>query len=190
MKSFFTSTPFSPRPVISQHPSFTNMNHCIGRLLLLTSLSTMGSDPVFALMNCRANEAQWTAWTRPSRIPLRSAKAETEIKAPPRSGFAQQVLDFALRTPVWKHILVPQARSTMVKTAESNGIPWLSAKKWLQDHTNLPSISQSDYSYPSYYRQAFHAYEDGNLSWDAALEVEIASAAVGARNFPSYGACS
>lgn len=40
---------------------------------------------------------------------------------------------------------------------------------------------------PEYYRQAFHAYDDGNLSWEAAYEVEIASCAVGARNFPQYG---
>ena len=181
--------PYSPGPVISQHPSFTSMNHRIFRVILLTSLLALGSDQASALLHSRATEAPWPAWKlRPSRIPLRSANAEPEIKAPPRSGFAQQFLDFALKTPLWKHILVPQARSTMVKTAESNGIPWPAAKKWLQEHTNLPTILPSDYSYPSYYRQAFHAYEDGNLSWDAALEVEIASAAVGARNFPRYGA--
>jgi ubiquinone/menaquinone biosynthesis C-methylase UbiE len=124
---------------------------------------------------------------RPLRVPLRSTTVTTEVKAPPRSGLAQQALDFALKTPLWKHILVPQARSTMVKTAESNGIPWQSAKTWLQENMNLPTISESEYSVPSYYKQSFHAYEEGNLSWDAALEVEIASAAVGARNFPKYG---
>jgi ubiquinone/menaquinone biosynthesis C-methylase UbiE len=40
---------------------------------------------------------------------------------------------------------------------------------------------------PSYYQKAFHAYETGNLSWEAAYEVEIASCAVGARNFPQFG---
>jgi len=44
------------------------------------------------------------------------------------------------------------------------------------------------FSVPEYYKSAFHAYEDGNLSWDAAWEVEIASCSVGARNFPQYGA--
>jgi ubiquinone/menaquinone biosynthesis C-methylase UbiE len=165
------------------------MNYRIGRLAVLTSFFAAAIDEASALTNGLSTTTRWiTCDLRPSRMPLRSTKADPEVKAPPRSGFAQQVLDLALRTPVWKHILVPQARSTMVKTAESNGIPWQSAKTWLQEHTNLPTISQSDYSYPPYYRKAFHAYEEGNLSWDAALEVEIASAAVGARNFPIYGA--
>ncbi|KAL3939731.1 MAG: hypothetical protein SGBAC_005596 [Bacillariaceae sp.] len=45
------------------------------------------------------------------------------------------------------------------------------------------------FAVPEYYKSAaFHAYEEGNLSWDAAWEVEIASCSVGARNFPQYGA--
>lgn len=32
--------------------------------------------------------------------------------------------------------------------------------------------------YPTYYKQPFHAYDEGNLSWEAALEVELAAKAV------------
>jgi ubiquinone/menaquinone biosynthesis C-methylase UbiE len=123
---------------------------------------------------------------------LASATTDTKAsqeqnKAPPRTGFAQQILDFALTTPIWKYVLVPQARSTMVKTAEANGIPWQAAKQWLAENSQQRPILESEYTVPTYYKQAFHAYEDGNLSWDAALEVEIASCSVGARNFPEYG---
>ena len=38
-------------------------------------------------------------------------------------------------------------------------------------------------SYPSYYLQPFHAYEDGNLNWLAAFEVEPASYAMALRTF-------
>ena len=31
----------------------------------------------------------------------------------PRSGFAQQLLDAALASPVWKYVLVPQARASI-----------------------------------------------------------------------------
>lgn len=112
----------------------------------------------------------------------------TLIKAPPRTGFAQKLLDFALTTPLWKYVLVPQARSTMAKTAEANGIPWKACKDWLQSEAHRRIIPESEYTVPSYYRQAFHAYDSGNLSWEAALEVEIVSCSVGARNFPQYGA--
>merc|ERR1711957_70586 len=80
----------------------------------------------------------------------------------------------------------------MVETAEANEIPWTAAKKWIQSQVPLAEqendlhINKSS-SIPSYYQKEFHAYETGNLSWEAAFEVEIASAAVGARNFPEYG---
>ena len=41
---------------------------------------------------------------------------------------------------------------------------------------------------PAYYRQPFHAYEPGNLCWEAAWEAEVAGRAVGARNYPAFGA--
>jgi ubiquinone/menaquinone biosynthesis C-methylase UbiE len=110
--------------------------------------------------------------------------SSTETKAPPRSGLAQTLLNFALASPLWKYVLVPQARATMEKTAEANGIPWKTAKDWLETNSQLPPIPE--YSVPEYYKKAFHAYDEGNLSWDAALEVEIASCSVGARNFPQY----
>lgn len=74
-------------------------------------------------------------------------------------------------------------------TAAENGIPWL--RTWLESHKNGPWKSDQSLhtaaDTPDYYQQAFHAYEEGNLCWKAALEVEIASAAVGARNFPAFG---
>jgi hypothetical protein len=120
----------------------------------------------------------------PSTTRLHSV-ADTGSKAPPRTGFGQTVLNFALASPLWKHVLVPQARATMVKTAEANGIPWDDAKNWLETNCEMTTIDE--YSVPEYYKRAFHAYEEGNLSWKAALEVEIASCSVGARNFPQYG---
>ena len=108
-----------------------------------------------------------------------------ETRAPPRTGIAQKILDFALETPIWKFVLVPQARATMVKTAESNGIPWNGSKEWIKRNSKIVDIQ--DYFFPDYYLREFHAYEEGNLSWEAAWEVEIASCSVGARNFPQYG---
>ena len=111
--------------------------------------------------------------------------------AQPRTGFLQGLLDFVLASPLWKLVLVPQARQKMVDTAASNGIPWQECKEWLLAQPNAPwkdgVTLHSDSNIPDYYKQSFHAYEEGNLCWEAAIEVEIASAAVGARNFPQYG---
>lgn len=118
--------------------------------------------------------------------------AATATRAPPRTGLAQQILDWALTSPVWKLVLVPQARANIVKTAEANQIPWTKTKAWIQNqmmlvHNDDHDVETDITEVPDYYKRAFHAYEMGNLSWEAAYEVEIASCAVGARNFPQYG---
>ena len=118
----------------------------------------------------------------------------------PRTGILQSLLNVALRSPLWDYVLVPQARKTMVDTAEANGIAWRQQKEWMEgrvrDRLRLGSSSVEDWpdlhssqeSIPEYYKDAsFHAYQRGNLCWDAGLEQEIASRAVGARNFPKFG---
>ena len=47
-----------------------------------------------------------------------SADATTSTRAPPRTGFAQTLLNYALNSPLWKQVLVPQARQKIVTTAE------------------------------------------------------------------------
>jgi len=113
-------------------------------------------------------------------------------KSEPRSGFAQQLLNFALASPLWEYVLVPQARASIVKTAEENGIPWMLAKKWLESQADAPwndpnnDIDFTDYQFPQYYTKSFHAYSEGNLGYNAAFEQELASRAIGARNFPKF----
>eukprot|EP00978_Attheya_sp_CCMP212_P038266 scaffold187990_cov45-Attheya_sp.AAC.1 len=121
---------------------------------------------------------------------------EEDVRAKPRTGFAQVLLNAALGSPLWKLVLVPMARNNIKKTAEANGIRWSDAKSWIQSqegpwNTQTPitedqSITSS--SYPDYYLQEFHSYEAGNLSWESAFEQELAGRAVGARNFPQRGA--
>lgn len=41
--------------------------------------------------------------------------------------------------------------------------------------------------YPDYYLQAFHAYDEGNLNWLAAFEVESATYSMALRTFPDKG---
>mmetsp|Transcript_38279 Transcript_38279/g.114599 ORF Transcript_38279/g.114599 Transcript_38279/m.114599 type:complete len:477 (+) Transcript_38279:60-1490(+) len=117
---------------------------------------------------------------------------------PPRSrGLAMRgggidigraLLDAALSSPLYKAVLVPQAQRTMVETAERNGVPWRDALDWIKARGPWRlSEDDSAVAIPEYYRRPFHAYEQGNLCWDAAWEGEIASRAVGARNFPEFG---
>jgi ubiquinone/menaquinone biosynthesis C-methylase UbiE len=84
-----------------------------------------------------------------------------------------------------------QARQMMIKRAATIGIDWpktvaeLHQRDWQPD---LEAVQDPDLVYPDYYVRSFHAYEKGNLSWEAATEVEVAAHAVHARIWPEAGA--
>ena len=126
------------------------------------------------------------------------------------------LLDAALQSPLYSLVLVPQAKRTMVETAEQNGVAWRDSLAWIKEQGPW-DVPPSPAAVPEYYVEPFHAYvplhccrftatalllllrplatylssslryADGNLNWDAAWEGEIASRAVGARNFPAFG---
>ena len=77
-----------------------------------------------------------------------------------------------------------RARNMMIKRAESIGVPWrdnvqkLSDRDWNEE---IAEVENRQIQYPDYYLNSFHAYEKGNLSWEAAWEVESAAHAVHAK---------
>jgi ubiquinone/menaquinone biosynthesis C-methylase UbiE len=92
-----------------------------------------------------------------------------------------------------------QARTMMIKRAESIGVYWRQEVQKLRSRNStadfsptweddLAQLQTADLTYPDYYVTSFHAYEQGNLSWEAAMEVESAAHAVHARIFPEAGA--
>ena len=84
-----------------------------------------------------------------------------------------------------------RARQMMIKRAETIGVYWmqeveqLKARDWSAD---LAAVQNPSVQYPDYYVRSFHAYSEGNLGWEPALEVEVAAKAVHARIFPDAGA--
>jgi ubiquinone/menaquinone biosynthesis C-methylase UbiE len=111
------------------------------------------------------------------------------------AGVVNQVL--AIK-PLW-NLAKGRARAMMVKRAESIGVPWRETVQELQTRhteeafssdwqTELKAIQNPDLSYPAYYTTSFHAYDEGNLGWRPAMEVEVAAKAVHARIWPEAGA--
>jgi ubiquinone/menaquinone biosynthesis C-methylase UbiE len=84
-----------------------------------------------------------------------------------------------------------QARQMMIKRAEKIGVSWtdevetLKKRDW-QD--NLAQVKNTQLTYPDYYLKSFHAYETGNMSWQAAFEVEPVARTVHAKIWHSSGA--
>ena len=79
-----------------------------------------------------------------------------------------------------------QARQMIIRTAERNGIPWRERRKTLRDQASslLSGVSSSGLVPPDYYCVRFHAYEQGNLCWQAATEAEQATDAMALRIWP------
>ena len=106
--------------------------------------------------------------------------------APTASAF--DLMSAVLKSPIYKNLLVPASRNMMINTAKENGVPWADAVAWIRGATTWELDEDADVAVPAYYRQPFHAYEPGNLCWEAAWEAEVAGRAVGARNYPAFGA--
>ncbi|MGF1461161.1 MAG: methyltransferase domain-containing protein [Leptolyngbyaceae cyanobacterium] len=91
--------------------------------------------------------------------------------------------------------LKQRARHMMITRAENIGVPWQETVEQLRsphlvDHwqADLAAVQQPDLVYPDYYLAGFHAYDEGNLGWLPAMEVEVAAQAVHAKIWPEAGA--
>lgn len=90
-----------------------------------------------------------------------------------------------------------KARNMMMDRAEGLGIYWRDEVKVLEARGSegakgvnpiwedeLGAIANPSITYPAYYTTSFHAYNEGNLGWLPAMEVDVAARAVHARIWP------
>ena len=88
-----------------------------------------------------------------------------------------------------------RARTMMMDRAETIGVYWRDEVKALKARgtdeemderweRELRAIANSNLKYPRYYTTSFHAYDEGNLGWLPAMEVDVAARAVHARIWP------
>ncbi|MGK7923642.1 MAG: class I SAM-dependent methyltransferase [Spirulina sp.] len=83
-----------------------------------------------------------------------------------------------------------RARQMMIERAEKMGVPWRKTVNELRSldwENRRDRLQDSTLTYPDYYLTSFHAYDTGNMSWDAAFEVECAAYAVHAKIWPEAG---
>lgn len=110
---------------------------------------------------------------------------------PNAPGLASRLVNTVLAIAPLANLAKHQARQMMIKRAEEIGVPWTTQVQALRDldwETHLTQVQNPDLKYPDYYCCSFHAYEKGNLNWEAALEVEVAAYAVHAKIWPDAGA--
>jgi ubiquinone/menaquinone biosynthesis C-methylase UbiE len=111
---------------------------------------------------------------------------------------ASQMVNSLLAIKPLANLAKHQARELIIKRAEAIGVAWRDDVKFLRSRggaealapqweADLAQITNPDLQYPEYYLTSFHAYDRGNMSWDAAMEVEVAAYSVHAKIFAETG---
>jgi ubiquinone/menaquinone biosynthesis C-methylase UbiE len=106
-------------------------------------------------------------------------------------GLASRLVNGVLAIKPLYSLAKHQARQMMIKRAEKIGVPWIKEVEELKAHdweSELAKVQNPQLSYPEYYLRSFHAYDKGDLCWEAALEVEVAARAVHAGIWKGAGA--
>lgn len=105
-------------------------------------------------------------------------------------GLASRLVNGLLAIKPLANYAKHQARQMMIDRAEKMGVAWRKEAETLRNRNwdaELAQVQNSQLVYPDYYVCSFHAYETGNLSWEAASEVEVAAIAVHAKIWPEAG---
>ena len=105
----------------------------------------------------------------------------TSTTAKPTQNAAIQLVNALLNIKPLFGIAKAQARNMMIKRASILGIDWLKTAADLRNQdleAHREAVENKQLQYPDYYLRPFHAYEDGNMGWLPASEVEVAAYAV------------
>ena len=114
----------------------------------------------------------------------------TNAAASPRWADSSRGLGRLIETligiSVFRRPLFFQARQLIIRTAERNGIPWRQRREEVRQAAEplRASSTSAGVHPPDYYIARFHAYEQGNLCWQAAAEAEQATDAMALRVWP------
>ncbi|PZO20347.1 MAG: SAM-dependent methyltransferase [Leptolyngbya foveolarum] len=111
------------------------------------------------------------------------------------TAIASQLINGLLAVKPLAKFAKNKARTMMMDRAETIGVYWRDEVKALKARgtdteldqrweEELRAIANPHLTYPRYYTTSFHAYDEGNLGWLPAMEVDVAARAVHARIWP------
>jgi ubiquinone/menaquinone biosynthesis C-methylase UbiE len=89
-----------------------------------------------------------------------------------------KIFDFFLGIPIFHDILFGVYRKQIVEKSEKMGLPWkeFMSEQW-DSINNLRALADlkedPNLVIPDYYYAPIHAYKDGNLCWDSAMEEDL-----------------
>jgi hypothetical protein len=94
------------------------------------------------------------------------------------SSPAFKIIDFIMSIPIVHDIMFGVYRKQIVEKSEKMGLPWTEFmdEQW----ESLPDLKESairltnpSVKIPDYYYAPIHAYNDGNLCWESAMEEDL-----------------
>lgn len=100
---------------------------------------------------------------------------------PPLNPVLTGAVEALFRFPPFFDMASKKARNMIVQRADALGLDWNTAMEELRAQDwegRLKRVEDSQVTFPQYYTQPFHAYPQGNLCWEAALEATLASISV------------
>lgn len=149
-----------------------------------------------AIGNCYSIKSVYQSKTKSKSLSSLSSTSSNAIsdKVDFKVKVAETVLNTVFSIKPLFNIAKTKAREKMIKQGADIGVNWNDNKsilekdfdKLLKNYDNL----YKNLDYPDYYLKPFHAYEEGNLSWLAAMEVESAALTVHAPIFVPKGELS
>ena len=150
---------------LSQCPA---LSECAAGDDLLSRLvnAAIGFKPLYALMKVGAKHVLQSTAER-NGVPWRATARQLQDTPEARPARA--------RLQLYIH---PACAPSLFQTLQGSLVQIRELRAELED----PTVH-----YPDYYVQPFHAYEEGNLNWLAAFEVESATYSMALRTFPSQG---
>jgi len=110
-----------------------------------------------------------------SQVPA-SSIGDSVIKLAQEAGVNLEVRPWEMMSAIAKDA----ARGWFVKRAEDRGIAWTESVNFFESNQaeldrNYTELCNPSLEYPSYYTLPFHGYDQGNLNWSAAHELEAAT---------------
>jgi len=114
------------------------------------------------------------------------ASSSSALEGTPAMNLATGVVNSLFSFKPFFRFASATARQMIIRRGTEIGHPWDPELCKLRLHdwdSALKVVQDNDLEYPEYYLKPFHAYDNGNLSWDAALEVELAAKSVHANVF-------
>ena len=127
---------------------------------------------------------------------LTSTKVDTDVDSDliekpawAAGGLVSDIVNGLIKSPLYA-LMKPLARQALINTAEKASIPWVSRRESLRARQceideYFKEIEVPGMTYPEYYTQPFHAYDQGNLNFDAAYECESATMSMALRVWPT-----